>query len=454
MSQDFIIDYLENYYDELTPKEFYRNIFPVGSLGTKGIKEQGKYNAIALELIKKKSKNEITKVNRFIVNDDLEIIDDLIKSDNFIILSPISYIGASRKSKNARYIFAITIDLDGIDTKQHLADLFFQIKNDYLPNPTYISASGSGVHLYYQLEPPLQCYEEITKELSKLKDALTKKIWNVYTTTLYSQIQIESLFQGFRMIGTITKNNKRVRVFETGNKVDVEYLNSFVYDGYRANLKTKRKKKSKYTLEKAKELFPEWYEERILNEIPAEKNPHWICKRDLYDWWKKRITFEATEGHRYFCIMCLAVYAKKCNIPKEELEKDAFELLERMDRLTTRENNKFDEEDILSALEMYNDNYFTFPIDTIKKISAIDIQKNKRNFRTRKKHLELLNQERMDKKNEYGIIRNTGRKSKKDDIEAWQLRNPNGTIKECIKETGIGRSTIYRYWKKEETENV
>ena len=47
----WIVDYLEKYFDEVGPKEFYRNIFPVGSLEKLGEQQQGKYNSIAVELL-------------------------------------------------------------------------------------------------------------------------------------------------------------------------------------------------------------------------------------------------------------------------------------------------------------------------------------------------------------------------------------------------------------------
>ena len=100
----FIAEYLEQYFDELTPKEFYRNIFPAGELAAhKDKQEKGKYNAIAVELLPK----EEDKVNarRYIITDELDTLDELLQKDNFIIVSPISYAGRSRKAENARYIY-------------------------------------------------------------------------------------------------------------------------------------------------------------------------------------------------------------------------------------------------------------------------------------------------------------------------------------------------------------
>ena len=228
---NFILKYLQQYFDELQPLEFYRNIFPFGELEAAGEQQQGKYNAIAVEL----QPTEIeTNVKRYLIHDDLNGIEQLLNSENFIIISPVSYAGKSRISSNARYIYAIAFDLDGITQEQNIRDLFHQFNKEYLPKPTYTVFSGSGLHLYYQFEKPLPCFDNINKQLAILKKQLTSMIWNRYTTELYNNVQYESLFQGFRMVGGITKDGKsRTKVFETGGKIDIEYLNNFVDDKYK-----------------------------------------------------------------------------------------------------------------------------------------------------------------------------------------------------------------------------
>jgi hypothetical protein len=50
----------------------------------------------------------------------------------------------------------------------------------------------------------------------------------------------------------------------------------------------------------------------------------------LYDWYKRELIEKerSVEGRRYYRTMCLAIYAKKCGISKEELEQDALALYE------------------------------------------------------------------------------------------------------------------------------
>lgn len=435
-----VLQYLEQYFDEVEPLDFYRSIFPKGELGIKGIKEVGKYNAIAVELLPKKEDNQRENIKRYTITDDLEQLNTLIKGDNFTIISPISYAGKSRESINARFIYAIAIDLDGITTTQQITDLFYQMENNKNPLPTYIVFSGSGLHLYYQLEKPVPCFKNIVVQLSKLKKELTKGIWNRYTTSLYNTPQIESLFQGFRIVGGITKDGKRTKAFQTGDKVSIEYLNRFVADENKVSEYTY---KSNLTLSKAKELYPEWYQKRIVENKPKGT---WTCKKDLFEWWKRKIEVESKVGHRYYCVMVLSIYAKKCGIPKEELEEYAFSIVNDLDKMTTNEENHFTRADVLSALEMFNDNYITFPIDSITALTDIPIVKNKRNYRKQATHLKIARYTKALMIDEGKTSALGGRPTKKHLVAEWQKRNPNGTKAQCIIDTGLSKPTVYKYW--------
>lgn len=435
--REFIAAYLSQFYDELTPKEFYRAIFPAGELEQAGCQEQGRYNAVAVELLPKEE--EKVNARRHIITDDLKLLNQLLKSENFIIISPLSYAGRSRQAANARFIYAIAIDLDGITEEHYLTDLFFQIENGVLPRPTYTVFSGTGIHLYYQLEKPIPCFKNIVKQLADLKRALTKKIWNKYTTELYDKPQIESLFQGFRMVGGITKTGKRTRAFSTGDIVSIEYLNSFVPADCRVKEYTY---KSRITLEAAKKKYPEWYESRIVQKQPKGV---WTTKRDLFDWWVRQIETGAAVGHRYFCIMALAIYAKKAGIDREELEQVAFELVKPFDKLTQDITNRFTREDVLAALEMYNDNYITFPIDSIVNLTDIPIEKNKRNYRRQELHLKIARANKEILKAE-GEMKPEGRPTKAAAVKEWRRQHPDGSKAECVRDTGISKPTVYKHW--------
>lgn len=444
--------YLNQYYNEIAPKDFYRYIFPKGELQEKKVHEKGKYNAIAIEVTKDKNIYNKDKVLRHTITDDLDKIDEIISRDNFCLMSPISYIGKKRLSENARVLYALAIDLDGIIIKEDgdpigLKTLFHQIENiNRIPLPTVIVSSGTGLHLYYVFEKPIMLFRNVVKQLQKYKKELTRLVWQGYITNLEDNVQYESLFQGFRMVGTITKKGERARAFITGKKITVEYLNKFVRDEFKT---TEFSYKSNLTLVKAKEKFPEWYENRIV-----QKNPKgtWTVNRAVYDWWKKRIVEEAKTGHRYYCMMMLAVYARKAGIDIDELEKDAFIIMEMFDMLPATEDNQFNEKDVIDALQAYEDRYITYPINSISYLTDIQIEKNKRNHQKQIFHLEEarairdIRMRRLGKQWTEGNGRPKGSGTKEEIIKEYRKNNPFAKKSDCIRDTGLSKMTVYKWW--------
>lgn len=438
--------YLRQYFDEVEPKEFYRDIFGNGNLQDKGIYEKYKYNGIAIEVTNEKRKNGKPKILRYTVTDDLEIIEELCSHDNFILMSPVSYAGKTRAGKNARFMYALAIDLDGVNTEQQISDLFYQMDGrgpgNFIPEPTYVVSSGNGVHLYYVFNEPIPCFDNINKQLHNLKQDLTRQIWNDFVTDNYKAVQYQSIFQGFRVVGTLTKDGNITRAFKVGKRVSIEYLNEYVK---KENRVTEFAYKSELTLDQAKEKYPEWYEKRVLKGV---SKGHWTCKRDLYDWWKRRLSEEVIEGHRYYGLMCLSVYAKKCGISRDELEQDAFEFMDILESKTQNDNNHFTEYDVLSALEMFNDDYITFPIDTISELTGLRIDKNKRNYQKQEWHLEDIRakKERMKLRGQ-SFKKPEGRPSKKPLVMDYIKEHPNDNPTQVARALGISRPTVYKYMK-------
>lgn len=438
-----VLDKFSELFPEVEPMGFYRFMFPKGSFEEKGIYESGKYNGIVVEVTDEKI-NGKQKIFRHTVTDDLEILDELLQRDNFCIMSSISYIGKSRKSENARLMYAMAIDVDGVVNEKCFNVLMKQIENGEnlkafvwgLPKPTFLVASGTGVHIYYVFEEPIPLFPNIVTELEKLKRRLTWQAWTQGASVLHDNVQYESLFQGFRVVGTITKKKTKTRAFLYGEKVDIEYLNSFVPEEYQA---TEFTYKSNLTLQQAKKKYPDWYEKRIVQRKPKGT---WTCNRALYDWWIRQIKGGATEGHRYWCVMTLATYAKKCAIPYEELVRDSIDLLPFLNSI----GGEFTLEDTMHALEAYNDSYMTYPIDTIISRTDIKIEKNKRNGRKRKDHIVLMNTMKSLKK-QLGEEVAEGRPDKAKVVTEWQERNPKGRKVDCIRETGLSKPTVYKWWK-------
>lgn len=439
---DLRTQYLRQYFDEVEPREFYRSIFPEGELQEQGVYDDLKYNGIALEVTGKKKKNGKAEIHRYTVTNELDVIDELTSHEGFVLMSPVSYVGKTREGRNARYMYALAIDLDGVNKETQIRDLFYQMDgrgpSNFLPEPTFVVSSGNGLHLYYVFEEPVPCFQNVNEQMHRLKQNLTKKIWNDFVSDNYKAVQYQSIFQGFRLVGSLTKDGNVTRAFEIGKKVTLEYLNEYVEPENRV---TDFAYKSKLTLAQAKEKYPEWYDKRI---VQGRSKGHWIAKRDLYEWWKRRLSDEVIEGHRYYGLMCLAVYAKKCGISKAELEQDAFMFMDILEGKTENEDNHFTEEDVLAALEMFNDDYITFPIRTISELTGVRIDKNKRNYRKQEQHLYLARRKKEDMKF-LGEEINEGRPSKEQLVKDYIKEHPEENPTQIARALGMSRTTIYKY---------
>lgn len=454
-----LYDNLRELYLEIEPLKFYRDIFGYGNLDKKNKFNKNKYVGIACEFFDKKKSNGQQLVKRYSITDDLDIIKELLKSENFIILSPISYIGKSRISKNARLMHAFTIEIDGFKVDEYgnqvgFKDLVHQFGSGFLPKPNYIVASGNGLHLYYIFDKPLFLYPNVVKSLIAYKNYMTPNFWNGYVTELYKDedIQYESVFQGFRLAGGVTKKGERTKIFKVKEeKTTVAELNSYIkYARVRDKYLIVDNYSSKLSLEKAKELYPNWYEKRIVKGLSKNK---WIVKKDLYNWWLREIKDKKRVGHRYYNVMLLCIYAIKCGVSREALEKDCFSLLEDFDSISESETNRFTIKDVSDALQAFEDkDLVTFPINSIKKLSGIDIKKNKRNYQKQEYHLEEarairdIRQKRKGTKWTDNNGRPKGSGTKEYIVLEWRKNNPIGKKIDCHKDTKLSRVTIDKYW--------
>ena len=223
-------------------------------------------------------------------------------------------------------------------------------------------------------------------------------------------------------------------------------LSEYTADQTRVDLK-KLWKESLWTLEEAKNKWPEWYHDKVELNLPKKT---WTCKSALYEWWLRKIYEGAAFGHRYFCIMALAIYAAKCHIPYEKLREDAYSLIPFLNNLNSA--SPFTAEDVESALECYDERYKTFPRKDIEKITSIRIEPNKRNYLKQSDHLEearAIRDIRMRRQGKKWTDGN-GPKPKDKIVKQWRENHPEGTKKQCKDDTGLTYNTIRKWW----TENA
>lgn len=462
--------YLVEEYPEVTASEFYQSIFPFDTMERKYDPFRRFSNPIFTYRTAEYSEKEQKKVaffhNEVVYSDHFEESLALTQKNDLALCSCCSYSGRRKLAKNAFRCHGFIIDLDGVGLRQ-LQNFFGWVEQlEKIPRPTYVVNSGNGVHIYYIFENPVPLYPNVTQHLQNLKHGLTDWVWNKETSTYpIKERQHQGIYQAFRMVGSCTKlahdykapERYLVRAFRTGPPVTIEYLNRFVSEEFKCPENPDYSSwewvdGEHYSLAECQLRYPDWYQRRIIDKEPPNQ---WHCNRALYDWWYRTIQNldNVKDGNRYHCISMLYVYAQKCMLAKELVDADAMNLLDEYNGLTMREGNDFTVQDIKDAAKFYNPKFARMTKKEIERRTGIRMPDGaKRNGRKQISHLERA---RAVQDIDYpdGSWRNKdGRPSKQMIVQEWREKHPRGRKVDCIKETGLSKPTVYRWWDAKDNE--
>ena len=443
---------LERGFPEVSPHEFYRDLFPEGSL--QSAEHDGKGNVIATQ-IRPSGKG---RTKQWVVDDSLNMLDKVI-GDEFGLIPPITFYGKTHTKQNAHELYAVAIDIDYVG-KQQLKNLLKQFGNGVQLRPTYLVSSGKGVHAYYFLKEPVQLYHNLEDTLAELKEAFIRRLWNDTSSIRPDSPDITGIYQGFRCVGSQSKlgADYPVKAYKmSDNRYTLEDIKDSI-PNCKVDLSVltekPKKEKSKLSLDEAKKLYPEWYEKRIVQGEPKQKSKKqggtWVCNEALYEWWKRKITEEVKAGGRYFSIMALCSYGLKCGISEQKIRRDAYAFLDHLESLTEDEDNHFSRADVKDALRaLKGDRKRLSTIasrEWIEDNTKVTIPANKRNYRKQEAHLYLARRKKEDMK-VIGEVVKEGRPTAERTVREWQESHPAGKKADCIRETGLAKHTVYKWWK-------
>ena len=451
--------YLESQYEEVDGYRFYRELFPDNENAGELNEDYSRPNAIYLYTDERDKDSKRRMRRRIMLNDTWEDdYMDYVEQNENTLCSGLTYRARSNKLEHAHKCNAVIIDLDGVGLKE-IRNLFLRFGKSAetirtLPMPTFIVTSGKGIHVYYVLDDPIDLFPYIKVQLKGLKYDLTFRMWEYKATSQLKNIQYQSLNQGFRMVGSV--NNKygtEIKAYRIGDKVSLEYLNKYVKS--KVDIK-QRFRPSRMSKAEAKLKFPEWYEKNFDENGNKRKNVKpgkWdiagkVNGNDpyaLYHWWIRQEE-RVKGGHRYFFLLCMSIYASKCDVPKAKLKKDMYEVYEKLKEI--EHDNPLTRDDIESALEAYSKEYWNFTIDNIRKLSDIYIEKNQRNGRKQAVHLMGARaiQEINDKVNGTDWRKGNGRPSALNKIIDYLESNSCATKKEIKDHTGLSYPTIRKHY--------
>ena len=200
----------------------------------------------------------------------------------------------------------------------------------------------------------------------------------------------------------------------------------------------------------AQEQWPEWYQRRVVEHQPPKQPGQWTVGRGVYDWFFREAQKGAFVGSRYHRVHALAEFAVKCGITYDEFKKDAYELYKIFSELDKDE--PFHYQEFVKA----RDEYFSTishksTRDWIERSTGIHMKPPaKRNGRSRHDHISMSNRLRKIKQDEYGIEYGGGRPAgsgtKQAIVQQWQLEHPDGKKADCIRDTGLTKPTVYKWW--------
>jgi len=414
--------------------------------------QKGEYAAIALE-VEYTTDSEGKKVSiprrHTITRGQPELYDLIDNSNNFCIVAPVSYAGRTRHNDNARFLYALCIEIDNIQEKGGIEELIYSWNRttQKMPKPTYIVCSGNGLHLYIVFERPIPLFKNIFEKLTDIKTYLTEWWWYKPISASYDKIQYESICQGFRCVGTAGKDPHKIAMaFKTGDKWTIEQLNELLPEKHQLNTIYK----STLTKQQAQELYPDWYQRRI---VEGKGRKTYTRYPGIYYNWKQKMLNGAAVGKRYNCLENLCSLAVQCMIPPEQVEKDCRELAAYLETLTIKEDNHFTEYDILCALRTFyraDEGAFRRRREYVAKKTGIELPENKRNHRNQAAHMKRITALR-DSDYPDGSWRNKngrpiGTGTAQEQVLKWREEHPEGTKAECIKDTKLSKPTVYKWW--------
>ena len=451
-------EYLSSVYSEVNGEDFYRYLFPNNENSGEYYSDFSHPNAIYLYRDECDVDSPRRLRRRIMLNDTWA--DDFIffvEGNEMTLCSGLTYHSRCNKLQYAQNMNALIFDLDGVGYSE-LRTIFLRMRFDgsvirSIPTPTFIVLSGRGLHLYYVFNEPIALYPNIKVQLKALKYDLTFRIWDYKSTSKVESIQYQSIGQGFRMVGSLNnKYGNTVTAFQIGDRVSLEYLNSYVnYPENQVDI-TRPYRPSKVNRAVAAELYPEWYQRVVVEGNKGSKkwNIGYRKKKKtkdyaLYEWWKRKAG-TIRGGHRYYFLMCLVIYACKCDVPKEQLEVDmqeCFEILKEIDH-----DNVLTKADVDSAMECYSKDYYNFTIADIELLTDVRIERNKRNGQKQADHLEEARAIRDIRQRRKGTDwrDGNGRPSKHSVVYTWQLSHPGESKAACARDTGLDPKTIRKWW--------
>ena len=381
------------------------------------------------------------------------------RSDVYVV--PATFINGYNNCVACRDVYALVVDIDRIAPET----LEAIIKNHNLgrmtPIPTYIVNSGRGVHFYYVFKSPIPHYYGNRKILK----AMYRRLCGITKKNIQAKTDWHAITQPFRLPGTRTRLDQTVTGWKSAEKWDIKLLAEWIGVKCEDLDLRRRRVQTQQEYKEARERYLARQEQGEPGQPKKRRRSTWKSSLEgnegFYQSCLARCYQETIEGSRYRSMCALVVVARKVvTISKEEVEQDLIQLMEHYNTIGKRMKPS----EVNKALRMYNSKAiettsatleawfgWSFHREAAKRRAKLE-EKGRYVKRSRAEILEDARAIRDIKMRRLGCKwdDNNGRKpgsgSKEQVVRDWRAENPEGKPKDCIRETGLSKNTVYKWW--------
>lgn len=361
----------------------------------------------------------------------MTIEEALMQSEerNDLLLGGSTFFKQYISKATTRDVHALIVDMDNVYSGTLLQIIqagWADVNGQSWPIPTYIVNSGTGLHLYFVFDVPLPHYKRFEQGIDALYRTLAAQQTQGWP---YLVRQVQWYGQDFRIAGGCGKNGWENTVFRVGTKWNPNELAralglDIVFDMEAKPIKHAQRRKF------------------------GRKGQGWHSHEGFYYHALNSVKNRTIEGNRYTSMCALAVIAWKCGIQYDILKQDLYSLLPLFNE---RGNSEVKPREVVSALKMYNDKAMMTPRTRLEDWQGWKYEGQKRNYRKQEIHLFLARNQKAALKM-LGEMSPEGRPSACSIVANWKKQHPDGRKIDCIKETGLAKSTVYKWWNGGETD--
>lgn len=401
---------------------------------------------------------------------NIDDIPDYFDRDD-VAINPCAYWNDYPKARLMRRIYAFAMDVDEVrpDTMRYLIKI---IEDGLFPRPTAITNSGSGVHFFFILDVAMQVGQK-DKLLQNYR--LAQQIYYRLHSKLkeyYTGAQKHHIGQDYRVVGSITKFGDTTTAWESGKFWKVEDLAkaldldckefyqpvstaSGAMQAYATSI-AKSLNIAKPDMRNAREVYDfiaehkdAAYEIRETERKKAGKKK----KKKLAGWYQttwNRVYTKTEAGNRFNAMKGLAIVAYKAGISEERFEHDLYMLSTLWQERIWKGADPFNADNIEAIMRLYRngERYVKTSRKTLEEYFGWkwDGQNRRKNGRSQEEHLKRARAiQTVDYPN--GSWRNkSGAPTAQDKVQEWRRMHPKGKKADCIRDTGLSKPTVYKWW--------